>query len=202
MRRTVAIAFALTGWFAVIMQYVLMLKNSEVAATETTIRFFSYFTILTNLLTAIVLTCESFRKTQDSDSGFLTAIVVYITIVGMVYQISLRPLWSPQGMQKLVDELLHSVIPVFVILYWVLYGNKQRLQYKQLVGWLLFPLIYLAFVLTRGRFSGFYPYPFINVKELGIGKVLANAVGLTLGFVLVSVLFIAIGKRIYQKPAG
>ncbi|MEN4762762.1 MULTISPECIES: Pr6Pr family membrane protein [unclassified Chryseobacterium] len=195
MKRTLAFVFALLGWFALIAQYCLMLKNSVLNFNEMTIQFFSYFTILTNLMVAIYFTNQALKK-SDSEikSGLLTAITIYILIVGMVYQVALRSTWNPTGLQRIVDELLHSIIPVLVIIYWHLYENKKNLQYKQMALWAIYPLFYLFYILIRGSFSKFYPYPFVNVTELGLNKVFINAFFILLFFLALSFLFIRIGK--------
>ena len=43
-------------WFSIIGQFVLLLQNRQADVFETIIRFFSFFTILTNLLVAIYFT--------------------------------------------------------------------------------------------------------------------------------------------------
>jgi len=48
--------------------------------------------------------------------------------------------------------------------------------------------------LWRGAGSGFYPYPFINVKQLGYQHVLLNASGLLLSFLLLIGLLQAINR--------
>lgn len=105
-----------------------------------------------------------------SASGWLTAIAVYITIVGVVYQVLLRHIWQPTGLQKLVDELLHAVNPVLVIIYRISYEQMQHLHYRQVGRWLIYPLVYLVFILIRGYFSRFYPYPFIHASGLRYAK--------------------------------
>ncbi|MBL7878732.1 MAG: Pr6Pr family membrane protein, partial [Chryseobacterium gambrini] len=54
-------------------------------------------------------------------------------IVGLIYQFLLRSTWNPSGMQKLVDELLHSVIPLLVLIYWYWYENKNNLKYGSIL---------------------------------------------------------------------
>lgn len=201
MKRTLAFVFAAIGWFAVIAQYYLMIKNTTVSVTETTIRFFSFFTILTNTLVAFYFTLHAIAQAPRlfSKPGSLTAITLYITIVGLVYQIVLRPLWSPTGLQKLVDELLHSVTPVLVIIYWYLYESKATVRFGQIPRWLLYPFLYLVYILIRGNFSGFYPYPFVNVATLGMSKVLINSLGLLLIFTVVAALLVGVGKLLQRK---
>ena len=204
MKKNISILFAAIGWFAVIAQYILMIENRVAPVGETTVRFFSFFTILTNTLVAVYFSYVAlskqiaYLKWFDSP-GSLTAVTVYITIVGLVYQIMLRHIWEPAGLQMVVDELLHSVIPICVIFFWYRYENKSKLDWRNIPNWLVYPLVYLVYILIRGSFSGFYPYPFINVSELGMQKVALNAVILLGVFFLVSVILIETGKRI-ERP--
>lgn len=202
MKKILAFGFAVIGWFAVITQYVLMLENSAVSMGEATIRFFSFFTILTNILVAVYFSFQVFEakhpKLRIHRPGTLTALTVYITVVGLGYQILLRHLWSPTGLQWLVDELLHSVIPVLVILYWYLYEHTTAVDFRRMVTWLLYPFVYLTYIILRGHISGFYPYPFVNVTDLGLAQVFINSFLFALVFVLVSFVFISFGRKIQR----
>ncbi|MBN2638994.1 MAG: Pr6Pr family membrane protein [Bacteroidales bacterium] len=194
---------AIIAWTTVITQFVLLIQNTKVAEFETIVRFFSYFTILTNTLVAVYFTAITFsnpvQKTFYQKPGFLTAVSLYITVVGLVYQIVLRPLWSPTGLQFIVDETLHSVIPVMTIIFWIFYEEKETVRYKMIPGWLIFPLVYFFLVLIRGSISGFYPYPFVNMDQLGIERVIVNAVMLLLLFIVLGAAFIWIGKLIVKR---
>lgn len=190
---------AFIGWFTVISQFYLNIANSSVPVTEVTIRFFSYFTILTNILVALSFTIILLRPKSRlgeffSKSRVLTAVTAYITFVWIAYNILLRHLWNPSGLQLIVDELLHSFIPFLSILYWLIFVPKSELQWKSILPWMIYPFIYLLYVLTRGALSGFYPYPFIDVNSLGYSKVFLNDIGLIIAFLLLSLLFVAIGK--------
>lgn len=197
-RRTYAAIFAALGWFAIVAQFWLMIDNRATPFAETIVRFFSFFTILTNLLAALFFTLQAFG-TRTFKAGTLTAITVYITIVCLVYQVILRPLWTPTGLQKIVDELLHSVIPVLTICYWYLYEYRHTVSYKSITSWLIFPFVYLVYILIRGYFSGFYPYPFMDVSVLGFQQVTGNALGLLVLFTLMSFVFVYIGRRLKKS---
>ncbi|WBV60508.1 Pr6Pr family membrane protein [Chryseobacterium camelliae] len=197
-QRILSLLFALIGWFAIITQYDLMLKNTQVSFEKTIIRFFSFFTILTNIIVAVYFTLQTVNSSKIKKPGILTAITVYILIVGLIYQIILRSTWNPTGLQKIVDELLHTVIPVLVLIYWYLYENKSGLNYKQIPQWAVYPLLYLFYILTRGHFSGFYPYPFVNVADLGYTKVLINSFWILVFFMAISILFVRVGKALIK----
>ena len=201
MKKKIGLFIAIIAWIAVVAQYNLMIENRVATVLETTIRFFSFFTILTNTIVAIYFTSITFKNKNDlfvaeSKMGTLTAVTVYITLVGLIYQIVLRQLWQPTGLQRLVDELLHTIIPILVIVFWYLYGDKAASKYNNIPKWLIYPLAYLAYILIRGNFSGFYPYPFVNVNQLGLQKVLVNSVGLIVLFAVLSSIFIRVGRAI------
>ncbi|MBA4198406.1 MAG: hypothetical protein C0459_12720 [Chitinophaga sp.] len=192
---------ALLEWFAVSTQFYFTISNRLQPLTETLIRFFSYFTILTNLMIAIycsVLLLKPLSKTGlfFSQQKNTTAVTVYIVIVEIIYNTVLRGLWKPEGLLRLVDELLHLIIPALFFVYWLAFTKKNFLKWKDAFAWLLYPLIYVIYILIRGNFSGFYPYPFIDMDKLGVAKTLVNAGFVTLLFLLISVMFIGLGKLI------
>jgi hypothetical protein len=125
----------------------------------------------------------------------LTAVVVYIVFVGIAYNTLLRHLWTPYGYRALLNELLHTVIPLLCTLYWLLFVPRFHLLLRDCLFWLIYPLGYLLITLWRGSETDFYPYPFINVSELGYERVLINAVLLLLGFFILMGVFIAINHR-------
>ena len=181
-----------------------MMENRVETIPETIIRYFSFFTILTNLIVAIYFTRLLFRKNNKVTSlprrnNNLTAITVYILVLGLIYQVVLRSLWHPEGLQMWVDELLHTLIPSAVLIFWVLYQDFNRLKWKSILSWLIYPLVYLVYILLRGKASGFYPYPFIDVDHLGIQKVMINSIFLLVFFVFISAILIGCGKLMLSK---
>src|SRR5690554_3172078 len=149
MKQLLALIIALSSLVAIFLQLDLMLSNSSQLLGETLIRFFSFFTILTNSLVAGYFSYLSYhwiKRQPITKNEFtrLTAITVYISIVGLVYQVLLRHIWSPTGLQKVVDELLHSVVPVLVVIFWLISRKTGAMEYKQIGSWLIYPLVYLV----------------------------------------------------------
>ena len=146
-----ALVLSVTCWFTVILQGILILQNRIASVVETLIRFFTFFTILTNILVAITFTViwlqPKNKWTFFLKSNTQTAISVYIFVVGFVYNIILRFLWQPQGLQKVADELLHTAIPILYILYWYFKTSKEFIFFKNVYGWLIYPILYLIVIL-------------------------------------------------------
>jgi len=200
---------AILGWTAVVLQFYLILINRTASVAETIIRFFSFFTILTNILVAFCCTMLCLRPGAGrggssgssgswlhffSKPATLTAITVYITIVGLVYNLVLRSYWDPLGLQLWVDELLHSVIPSLFLIFWLVFVPKNNLHWKDIFSWLIYPIAYILFILLRGALSGFYPYPFIDINKIAYHEAFINTAGLLVGFFVLSLLLIGIGK--------
>ena len=194
---------AILGFTAVLLQFYLIIDNRVASVLETIIRFFSFFTILTNSITAIAFAVIAGRGSGSYHRFFsrpkvFTGITVCMTIVGVVYNLVLRSIWQPQGLQLVVDELLHVVMPALTVIYWIIFVPKNLLRWKDILPWLIYPAVYFILVIIRGYFSGFYPYPFINMSELGFQQVFINAFLVLAGFIAVSVIFISIG-RFFRK---
>jgi hypothetical protein len=189
------IAGTILAWFSLISQFYLIIQNRVASIPETVLRYFGYFTILTNIMVALCFTALLLKRSSFfHKSGTQTAIAVYIFIVALIYNTVLRGLIKPQGLNRIVDELLHVIMPIIFILYWFIYTDKRPLQWKRIFSWLLYPLAYIIYTLFRGRFAHFYPYPFLNVDQLGYSSVLINCIWVSFAFLLFSLLFVAIGR--------
>jgi len=202
--RFVALIAAVIGWFGVIAQLYLIITNRVVSVPGTLFRFFSYFTIDTNILVALCFTFIFFGSKSRLGKLFskpttITAFTVYIIIVGIVYNTILRLTWNPQGLQMVVDEILHSVIPVLFILFWVIFTPTEGLKYKQAFSWLIYPVVYMLYAVIHGAITKFYPYMFVDVTRHGYGKVLTNASLILFAIFALSLILIATGKATADK---
>lgn len=203
--RTVAAVLALVGWSALVLQYRLILQAGEavqLSIGEITVRFLSYFTIQSNILVALVLTAFVIRPKFDEwtvHPFVRSAIATYIVVVGLIYFVVLRSLWAPQGAQWLADVLLHYAMPTAYLAFWLVVVRKAGLRWYDPLLWLIYPALYLAFILLRGHASGFYPYPFIDAGKLTSGEVAWNAAGVMLVFLAVGVLILMLSRLMARR---
>lgn len=199
---------AAIAWFAIILQFYIMLNNSPAPGFSQLMlvaNFFSYFTILSNLLVAVCLTACLFTPLSSAGKFFTraevqSAIAVYIFIVGLVYNLVLRNIWSPAGWQLVADNLLHVIVPVLFVWYWYLFVRDNKLQWKHLFYWLIFPAGYLIYTLIRGAFVNWYPYPFIDAGIIGYAKVSVNSLGVLVAILTAGSVIILLDKS--AKPAA
>ena len=186
---------AVLAWFALAAQLYIIMRYRTASVGATLVQYFSYYTILTNIMIAWVCTVLFIRREDTSGrKKVLTAILVYILTVGLTYNLILRSLWKPEGLQLLADNLLHSIIPVLYLVFWLIFVKKHTLQWNNFLPWLIYPLLYLIYVMIRGAIFGVYPYPFIDVAQIGYPKALLNAVMVTGVIVIFSLLSVGYTK--------
>lgn len=195
-KRLSGIILAFIAWFGIILQMYITAENY--------FNVFSYFTILSNILVAVGLTCATLIPHTKLGKYFSSisvesAIALYIFIVGLVYNLVLRGIWEPKGWQLVADNLLHVIIPALYMLYWLAFMPKGALNWKDGIVWAYFPLAYLIYSLIRGHLMGWYPYPFLNVTKLGYQKVFINSGLMVVAFVVVGFLLIAFNKFLGKK---
>ncbi|MGY4641228.1 Pr6Pr family membrane protein [Pseudomonas sp. TE24901] len=206
MKRFVAAA-ALAGWVGLaIQQYLIFYSRwtSGASLLGGLINFFSFFTVLTNTLVVVVLSYALVDRDSAAKRFFLapktsSGIAVSIVVVSLAYNLLLRHLWQPEGFQFIADELLHDVMPVLFLLYWWRCVPKGTLLLRHIGAWVLYPLVYFAYVLLRGHLLGQYQYPFIDVDTLGYPQVFVNAGQILAGFVGIAVAVVGLDRAL--KPA-
>lgn len=162
---------------------------------------FAFFTVQSNVLvgvTSLLLAVRPepgglLRRTLRLDA------LLGIAVTGVVFHLALRQLQDLRGSAAFADLLLHTVSPVMCVLGWLLLGPRGGVSGRVVAWALAFPLLWLAFTLVRGSIIGFWPYPFVDVDALGLGRVLVNCL-------LVAVLFtgLAVGASRLDRllPGG
>lgn len=194
---------AMVTWFALLLQLKLSLESTATTGfsnTKTVINFFSYFTILSNCLVAVSLSASLVVPSSAAGMFFskpavMSAIAVYIFIVGLVYNLVLRGIWEPTGWQQVADNLLHVAVPVFYILFWGIFTPAGQLQWRTILPWLLFPFLYLIYSLVRGPIANWYPYPFLDAAKFGYGQVAINSILVLVAFLATSLGAVAFNRR-------
>lgn len=178
--------------FALVTQAILVISGGSVLAEENPpalleriVRLIGYFTIQSNLLVAI----SAFSLVRDpARDGPLWRVVrlagvVGIAVTGIVHWFLLRPLLDLRGWAYVCDLLLHIVVPVLAVVGWLIFGPRPRVSLGTILLMLIWPAAWVAYTLVRGALTAFYPYPFLNVAELG-GAAVASACLGVLGLIL------------------
>ena len=178
--------------------------------------FFSFFTILSNAASAIVLICAAVwyftrgtRATAEPRglAVALACVTTYMIVTGLVYNILLRGIELPQGSEPIPwsNETLHVIAPIFLLLDLFLGPLRRKLTWSAVIAIASFPILWVVYTLVRGPLvtnpiSGdpfWYPYPFLNPNNFGSGYlgVTAYVVGIAVAILAVGLLVVWVGRR-------
>ena len=150
--------------------------------------FFSFFTIESNILAAIILLVSAYGALAQKRSATFAlvrgAAVLYMVTTGIVYALLLSGLEvSLQTTIPWVNTVLHYLMPVVLLVDWLIDPPRRRISFKQASIWLVFPVLYLGYSLIRGAVTEWYPYPFLNPDNGGYGGVAFVCVGIAAAIV-------------------
>ncbi len=197
---------------------VLRLLIAAAAATGVTIdllhgsplRVLTCFTVQSGALVTVVFTLAARRAwtaRRPLPPALTGAALLYAATAALTYHLLLAdtaPTFAitdtpadATGWPALANQLLHTAVPLAAALDWLLLTPPNRLRPRHATAWLLYPLAYLALVLTRGALLApgtpdRYLYPFLDVATHGYQHVLANALLLGLTVYAAAILLVAL----------
>ena len=201
------LARRLAGIIAVVATAAIMtqfgLNLSRAAATGkplwmVPIDLYGYFTIWSNTLVALIT--ARFARGGDGRGllgrpWLLAAAVVYIVVVGLIYNLLLVGMNPQVGLRKVIDLTFHTLVPIAYPLWWLTQIPRRQLAWNALAPTLVFPLAYSFVAMAKGALTGKYAYFFIDVGKYGVGQVLLNIAGLALLYAALMAMVIAYDRR-------
>ena len=193
-------------------------RGADVATTA--LNFFSFFTVLSNLFSVVVLVTVGVlgivRRREPAPTPFAldlarACVMTYMIVTGIVYNLLLRGVALPQGTTvPWSNEVLHVVGPVFLLVDLLLGSNPPRLSWRSAPGILVFPILWIVYTLVRGPLvtnpvtgaAWWYPYPFLDPHVLnGYAGVAGYVVGIAAAIAAVAAGVVYVGHRRTDRPA-
>lgn len=168
-----SVVAALLIFAAVIGQLVFSLSFSPDDLGFFFTNFFSFFTILSNVVAAVALALATWFIVGRGDApawfwGVLGASTTYMVTTGVVYNALLRGISLDQeATLGWSNEVLHLFGPILVAVLWWFAPGRIALPWNHLGLVALFPLAWGAYTVVRGALVGWYPYPFMNPSQPG-----------------------------------
>jgi hypothetical protein len=196
--RMLAALIALAAWIGLAVQFDATLARSGSVGAAVWI-LLRYFTVITNLLLAVVFTGIALGRPRFGAPLLLGGVTLAILLVGVVYGLLLRGLVELSGGAKLADLLLHHATPILAPLFWLGYAPKGALRRRDPLLWALFPLAYFAYALVRGAGGGAYAYPFMDVAQIGWMRTGVNAAVIALGFIMAGYIVLWLDGRLARR---
>ena len=204
--------------------------TSASAGTFDPLRFFAFFTVLSNLFAAFLLLAMAtvWRDVHSRRVDLLRgAAVVYLVVTFVVVILFL----SGEDLQVAVpwvDVIVHKLVPLYLVADWLLASGDSAVQHwrpalregyehladwpvdppwalltgRQPMVWLVFPLVWVVATLVRGAIDGWYPYPFLDPAHGGYASVAVSVVGIFVGFLAIGAATMAVGNALRERRGG
>ncbi len=208
MKKILGLSVGTIVWFALVAQFIISIRLNVAHGDSVAFgiwMYFAFFTVTTNLLVALMLTLPALAPGSRigrflGKSSSITGVTAGIVLVAVVYNTLLLHLNNQQGWRFVTDLLLHFVVPILTVAYWWNAVPRGSVRWKPAVCWALYPVAYFFYATARGLASGFYPYYFLNVGQLGFGWVLLNAIGVLAAYLII--LFVLLALKFSAGAAG
>ena len=167
------------------------------------LRVASFFTIQSNVLVAVTSTYLAVRPNHDGRIWRVVRVdaLVGITVTGIVYSTVLARIHEPKGWeQTTTNAAFHYLAPLLAVIGWLLFGPRPRMD-RSTVSWsLVWPVLWFGYTLVNGAITDWYPYPFVSVTDHGYGRVLLNALAVTLVLGAAAAAFAFGDRRLRPAP--
>ena len=215
-----------TGWTALRLAMAVLIAAAIVAQFVSTVagaveadrhvpttiaNFFSFFTILSNTASVVVLAWAGTRflargrRVEPEPLALAAALAwvsTYMVITGVVYNLLLRGLPLQPETVAWSNEVMHVWGPLFLLLDLFFGPCRRRLPWKAALGAAIFPIVWIVYTLLRANLitnptTGqpyWYPYPFLNPYESSWGSVVGYIIGIAVTIIVVAVGAVAIGR--------
>ncbi|WP_165067866.1 Pr6Pr family membrane protein [Marisediminicola senii] len=168
------------------------------------LNFFGFFTMQGNLIAAIALAIAAIAGFAGRASWPLLDLLRAVAttnmiIVGLVYNILLTGIAGGVELPW-ANSVLHIWAPLYLVVDWVLVGDRRAVPWRRFWVVLVYPLVWVAVVLARGATDGWVPYPFLD-PATGYGSVAVYVLVIALAFGLFGAMVWALSRVRVLVPA-
>jgi hypothetical protein len=173
------------------------------------LRFFAFFTILSNLFGAVLwlwLAARWRRPRTRTDDLLRGAATLYLAVTFIVVVVLLGGAELSLSNQ-VVDFVVHKLFPVLMVVDWLVDPPETDLRMRDVALWLVFPLVWVAFTLVRGAVDSWYPYPFLDPDNGGYRSVAYHVAAIFAGSLVIAGAIVALGdlgrdRRLRRARSG
>ena len=158
-----------------------------------------FFTIWSNIAAAALLGWIAVGRRVPPAA--LAALATALTVVGLVYWALLAGEHHPAGIDRLTNQVYHTITPAAAVLWWLRYAPPSPAILPLLPAVMVPPLSYGIFAFVLGELTGFYAYFFLDLPAMGwIAFLVSNAV-LAVFFAVLGAGLLAIKNALHRRSA-
>lgn len=158
--------------------------------------FFTYFTIWSNIIVAIVMWMLVANPNRDGKVFRVLRLdaVLMISVTGIIYQALLAASAHNTGLEVVTNLFEHILTPIVTVLVFLIVGPRRQLRWIDIPLALILPIGWAIFALIRGAIIHAYPYGFLNVDKYGLGAVLLTVVEIAIFGVILSAIYLGLDR--------
>lgn len=166
-----------------------------------------FFTNQSTILAAVVFAWAGLAILLRGDqppAWLKGAMTLYMSITALVSAFILAP-EAPGNPEVFLGftqtGLKHVLLPILIFLDFLLLDRHRRYRWAFPGWWLLFPVAYMIFTTLRGGFWPHvgYPYPFVDVAELGYLGLAQNVVIYGVGFWVLGAVLVGLDRILPKR---
>lgn len=171
-----------------------------------------YFTNQAGLMLAVVMIWAAFAslgaagvlparlRIAQPPAWFKGAVTLFLVITGLVAYFVLAPEDpnKPATFLGLTSgQIEHQITPIATLVDFLLLDAHRRLRWRIPALWLTYLIAYATFTTIRGEILATpdYPYPFVDLADLGWGGLLMNVAIYGVGFYVLGCVLVGIDHR-------
>jgi hypothetical protein len=156
---------------------------------------FSYFTVLSNMLAAIIFTMLAMNPKRTSSLFRVLRLdaVIMMIVTGIIYNVLLNT-GEHEGWDFWSNGIQHIWGPLLVFIVFVICGPRGWISSRTIFASLILPILWLVYSLIRGSVTGAYPYDFLDVNANGMASVLAFVAQIVVFAIILGYLLMLIDK--------
>jgi hypothetical protein len=156
---------------------------------------FSYFTVLSNLLAAVIFTMLAINPKRTSALFKVLRLdaIVMMIVTGLIFNLLLNS-GAHEGWDFWSNGIAHIFGPILVFIVFVIAGPRRWISSSTIFAALILPILWLAYALIRGSVIGAYPYDFLDVNANGMASVLAFVAQIIVFAIILGYLLMLIDK--------
>jgi hypothetical protein len=185
--------------------------------------FFCFFTNISNIGVVVCLFGEAIFMLRNRVEGrldssvvwapnFKYAMVMAISVTGFIAHFMLGYLLFAGGTLNIPLLILHYVMPIGMVFDWLLFDEKGHMGKFGPFVWVVFPLVYLAYVMVFVNVFGIsmgapdlgpsrFPYPFIDIDVISIGSAVTNCAVMLVAFIALGYVYYAIDHALAKHAS-
>ena len=159
----------------------------------------SFFTIQSNVLALWAAATLVLDPVRDGSWWRVLRLdaLLGITITGLVFDTILIHYVHPSGWQLVATIGLHYIAPWATLLGWLLFGPAPRIDRRTVARATVWPIAWIVYTFVRGAITHWYPYPFLDVDDIGYARA-----GLATGGVLLVAILLTLAFRTIDRIRG